>query len=81
MLSKQQLAQKNKFLTHFHIRERDMLECARRWPAWRALANELGFQDEKIDSPWTFEDAGKLIQYMRNPFDLERECQRRINEV
>jgi len=67
MLSKEQLAHKNRFLTHFHIWERDLLECARRWLPWRELARELGFRDAKIDAPWTFEDAGKLIQYMEIP--------------
>lgn len=64
MLSKQQIQQKSKFMTHLHIWERDLLECARRWPAWRASAHELGFSDENIDKPWTFPDAGRLIQYL-----------------
>jgi hypothetical protein len=67
MLSKQQIAYKRRFMTHFHIWERDLLECARRWAPWRALAHELGFKDEKIDKPWEFKDAGKQIQYMEIP--------------
>jgi hypothetical protein len=67
MLSKQQIEQRDKFKTHFHIWERDLLECARRWPEWRDKAHELGFIDAKIDSPWEFEDEGRLIQYMRIP--------------
>jgi hypothetical protein len=68
MLSKEQLVQRDKFKTHFHLWERDLLECARRFPAWRSKARALGFRDEKIDGPWTFSDAGRLIQYMENPF-------------
>jgi len=67
MPSKEQLANRSKFMTHFHIWERDLLECARRWSAWRAMAHQLGFKDEKIDKPWTFQDAGRLIQYMEIP--------------
>lgn len=63
MLSKQQTAQKGKFMTHFHIWERDLLECARRWPAWTVVAHDLGFTDQKINQPWTFADEGRLIQY------------------
>jgi hypothetical protein len=64
-LNKEQLEHKNKFMTSFHIWERDLLECARRWPEWRRKANELGFKDMKIDQVWDFKDAGRLIQYMR----------------
>ena len=64
MLSKDQIAAQKKFLTHFHIWERDLLECARRWPGWRNLAHELGFTDQKINQEWAFKDAGRLIQYM-----------------
>lgn len=60
--------EKNKWMKWFHIWERDLLECARRWEPWRRKAHELGFRDEKIDALWTFPDAGRLIQYMENPF-------------
>ena len=65
-LSKDQLASdpKTKFMKFFWLWERDLLECARRWPEWRAKAHELGFTDQKIDSAWTFADAGKLIRYV-----------------
>ena len=56
-----------KFRTHFHLWERDLLECARRWPGWRMTAHQLGFTDEKIDQVWEFEDAGRLVQYMEIP--------------
>ncbi len=51
----------------YGVWERDLLECAKRWPAWRRKANQLGFRDEKIDSNWSYKDAGKLIQYMEIP--------------
>lgn len=83
MLSKDQLAQKNKFTTHFHIWERDLLECARRWAPWRTLARKLGFTDKKIEAPWTFKDAGKLIQYAEiNKVQLRRKMtHKRISYV
>lgn len=45
-----------------------MLELAREYPEWRAQANQLGFNDGKIDSQWSHPDAGRHIKYMRNPW-------------
>lgn len=67
MLSKTQKQVNQKFMTHFHLWERDLLWMASRYPAWRNKARQLGFTDQKIDQPWTFQDAGKLIQYMEIP--------------
>jgi hypothetical protein len=66
-LSKDQIEAKEKFQKWFWIWERDLLECARRYPEWRELAHELKFKDKKIDAPWTFPDAGRLIKYMEIP--------------
>jgi hypothetical protein len=66
-LSKQQMAQKDRFQKWFFLHERDLLECARRWPAWRSKAHELGFTDTKIDAPWIHADAGRQIAYMEIP--------------
>ena len=63
-LSKEQLDFKERFQKCFWIWERDMMEAARRWPEWRNKARELGFTDNKIDSPWVHADAGRLIKYM-----------------
>lgn len=67
-LNKQQLEDKEKWMRYFFIWERDLLEAARRWSAWRSLAHSLGFTDKKIDTPWTFPDAGRQIKYAENPF-------------
>lgn len=66
---KQLLAQSSKptSMTHFALWERDLLECARRWPAWKEKANELGYTDEKIFSFWPHVDSGKLVFYMPIP--------------
>jgi hypothetical protein len=64
-LSKQQLDDQKRFLIWFFIWERDLLECAKRWTAWRQLAKAKGFNTESIDAPWLHQDAGRLIKYMR----------------
>jgi len=64
-LSKAQIEERDKFKTHLFLHERDLLEAARRWAPWRIKAHELGFQDLKIDAPWTHSDAGRQIKYMR----------------
>lgn len=51
------------YLAYFYIRERDLLKMAQEQPGWRALANKLGFKNEKIDTPWTFADEGRMIPY------------------
>lgn len=67
-LSKKQIeVDKLKYRKWFWIYERDMLYLAKKFPAWRAKVHELGFQDRKIDSEWTHEDAGRRIKYMENP--------------
>jgi hypothetical protein len=43
------------------IWERDLLELAHENPRWRDIAILAGFTDEKIDTPWTHKDEGKLI--------------------
>jgi len=69
MLSKAQIqAEKFRFRKWFWIWERDLLELSRRFTAWRSIAHELGFQDEKIDAVWTFTDSGRHIKYMENPY-------------
>jgi hypothetical protein len=43
--------------------ERDLLECARRWPdKWHDVAICSGFTPEKIAEPWPHKDAGRLIE-------------------
>lgn len=71
-LNKAQIEAKEKFNKWFWMWERDLLECAKRWPAWRTAAHELGFTDKKIDAEWTFQDAGRLIQYAENPWYKNR---------
>lgn len=67
-LSKQQIAEaKERYSRWFWIYERDLLECAKRYPAWRVLAHELGFTDTKIDGEWKFTDAGRHIKYAEIP--------------
>lgn len=61
--SKAQILHKYRFLLHLFIRERDLLECARRYPAWRDKARELGFSDAKIDQLWPHQDAGRHMAY------------------
>ena len=58
------------FMAFFYIYERDLLWMASHdgtdgISGWRALANDLGFKDAKIDAPWTFPDEGRLIPYRR----------------
>jgi hypothetical protein len=53
------------FMAYFYIWERDLLYMAKQEPGWRALANQLGFKDEKIDAPWMFPDEGRRIAYQR----------------
>ena len=68
-LSKSQIeSEKPKFRKWFWIWERDLLECARRFPYWRETAHVLGFGDEKIDAPWPHPDAGRHIKYMESPW-------------
>ena len=68
-LSKEQIEyEKLRFRKWFWIWERDLLECARRFSAWRIIAHELGFSDEKITAPWIHADAGRHIKYMENPY-------------
>jgi hypothetical protein len=64
---------KTKYQKWFWLWERDLLHLAHSFPAWREKAHELGFMDVKIDTPWTFPDAGRLIKYMENPFYKERQ--------
>lgn len=66
-LSRTQLTDRERFMRHLWIWERDMLELARRYPAWRDLAHELGFMDAKIDAPWTHADLGRQIKYADLP--------------
>ncbi len=70
-LSKEQITHQNRFRTHFWIWERDLLACARDYPAWRTKAHELGFSDKTIDSTWPHPDAGRHIRYMENPYYKE----------
>lgn len=64
-------AEKEKYQRWFYLHERDLLECARRYPDWRVKANELGFSDEKIDAVWPHADEGRKIKYMESPFYKE----------
>lgn len=68
-LNKEQLEHKMRFMTHFWIWERDLLACARDYPAWRDKAHSLGFSDAKIDGPWPHADAGRHVAYIENPFE------------
>ena len=68
-LSKEQIeADKLRFRKWFWIWERDLLECARRFPAWYVAARSLGFNEDKIAVPWTHSDAGRHIKYVENPY-------------
>jgi hypothetical protein len=64
-LSKAQIEERDKYKTFLFIHERDLLECARRYPAWKTKAHELGFSEEAINKPWTHPDEGRRIKYMR----------------
>lgn len=64
-LSKEQVEAKEKFTNFLWIWERDLLELARRYPAWQDKANELGFSDEKIIRPWPHNDEGRHVAYLR----------------
>jgi hypothetical protein len=68
-LSKQQIEhEKLRFQKWFWIWERDLLQMAREYPAWRDKAHSLGFQDAKIDAEWTHADEGAQLKYMQNPW-------------
>jgi hypothetical protein len=53
------------FNTFIYIYERDLLECARRWPGWRDKAYTMGFRDAYIDSPWQHKDEGRRLELRR----------------
>jgi hypothetical protein len=64
-LSKEQAEAKERFQRFLWIWERDLLEAARRWPAWHDKAIELGFSEEKIFNGWMHADEGRQIAYRR----------------
>ena len=66
-LSKEQIADKTRFLTHFWIWTRDLHWLAKKYPAWAALAQDLGYRTDWIEKPWPHPDAGRQIRYMEIP--------------
>lgn len=64
-LSKEQAEAKDKFTKLLWIWERDLLELARRYPAWHDKAVELGFTDERILRKWGHTDEGRQLAYLR----------------
>lgn len=62
-LSKTQRAEQGMDFSRFlYLWERDLLELARRFPGWRAIARNEGFSDEKIDAPWPHMDEGRRVK-------------------
>jgi len=66
-LSKEQIAGKTKYLTHFWIWERDLHWLANRYDMWQIKAAELGFRVDWLLKTWTHPDAGRHIRYMEIP--------------